>query len=89
MPTVHTIEITHEDIERGEQGNPWGCPIARAASREWPELKIGVGGGLITGWKAGILVASFKLPDTVRAWQGDFDRGKFVHPLVFKVTDPC
>ena len=90
-PRVHTIEITHEDIERGKRWEPCLCPIALASQRVWPESV-----NIIVGPDRGIQLTingtdwvEYPLPDTAKLWLADFDAGKFVHPLVFKVTDPC
>lgn len=34
----HEIQITEEDIERGQCGNRFGCALARALTRHFPQV---------------------------------------------------
>ncbi len=81
------IVVTKEDIEKGRRQDPKGCPIGRALSR------AGVNHCCVAG-AAVILrnepqqVTALLLPDVVRNWIFDFDRGKTVEPIGFEVGLP-
>jgi hypothetical protein len=74
-----TVNVTAEDIEKGERGNPCFCPIAQAVRREldlWIPPQVSEFCMIVRS-------VAFRLPDTARKFVDDFDRGRDVEPFKF------
>lgn len=86
---TYTIEITHEDIQRGKAVhsylNPVSLAIRRVLHRKallWCEDMVEIHPTWWEFWKEPLDV---KLPQTIIHWMYDFESGKHVHPQVFKI----
>ncbi len=81
------IVVTKEDIENGTRQDPKGCPVGRALSR------AGINHCCVTG-PAVILknerqhATALLLPEAVRSWIVNYDRGNSVEPIGFEVGLP-
>lgn len=84
------IEVTQEDIDRGEQKQCTRCPIARAVKRVMPFHDVVVGGGAISYRKVlskwnrgewGMRECNIRVLQFI----SDFDAGKPVQPFSFEL----
>ena len=74
------IEVTAEDIKKGEQGNCWRCPIALALIRAFRTDDVAAPGPY-----ARINHERLDLPNEVRRFIDDFDNGDEVSPFTFEL----
>ena len=74
------IEVTAEDIEKGNQGNCWRCPVALALMRAFQTNRVSV-----TGPYAQIKGERFDLPNKVQRFISSFDKGTDVTPFTFQL----
>ena len=79
------INVTNEDIERGQQSDPHACAVARAMGRAGLDHFGVMGSSVMVADPSGNLVSSL-LPPKVRAWISDFDAGKLVTPFTFELA---
>ena len=83
------IEVTAEDIAKGERLRACRCPVALALSRagfEEPEVYPSYGPDDYSPGGAGEIIAGgdrFALPLTVDRFVAAFDEGKPVEPFAF------
>jgi hypothetical protein len=80
-----TIDVTQEDINDGEPGTCWGCPIALAASRALPYAEdVSVGADMLT-----VGEYDADLPMLASDFVHRFDNGKPTGgPFAFEVELP-
>lgn len=74
------IEVTQEDIDKGERGSCSGCPVALAMKRA-----LGVQTLLVEDDAAWTNMEEYLLPDPVPDFIGDFDTGEPVKPFTFEL----
>lgn len=77
------VNITQEDIERGERGHPLRCPNARALQRAFQD-PLASSGTYTCGPSNGV---SYRLPKKASIWIERFDRKKKCKPLRYQLTD--
>lgn len=75
------IEVTAEDIKRGQRRTCSACPIALAAQRA---LQCSVLVGCTSIWQPG-RTNWWKLPAQAQAWRERFDNHERVEPFTFEV----
>jgi hypothetical protein len=78
-----TITVTQEDIDNGDLGEAFCCPIARAAQRVL-NTDVGVTSSYLTiseefGWR------DVRAPQEVTAFVRAFDRNQEVRPFDFEL----
>jgi hypothetical protein len=78
---VVTVEVTAEDIKKGNAGNCFACPIALALSRACDTSFVYVGPNKLSVKDVGFCLA----PDVAREFMRDFDIGEPVKPFTFTV----
>lgn len=90
------VRVTQQDIDKGEGGSPYQCPIAIALSRVYPKCTVSVGScqvELIA--KEGLVelgdVIQFSLSKHSKKFVYSFDSGYPVKPfsLLVPVVSPC
>jgi hypothetical protein len=69
------IQITQSDIDQGHRGSPFGCPVARAIRRYFPNCSVLVGGAYIF-----INNSSRTITDSTRKFIDAYDTEKPVSP---------
>ena len=72
------IEVTQEDIDNGEPGGIYSCPIAESLKREFGSSICVVGQKTCT-----VGSATIWLSDNVTRFINDFDNGEPVQPFSF------
>lgn len=66
----HKIEVTQEDIEQGVALSPYGCPVACAVKRQFPDVFVSVCNTSI--WVGPMC---FKANDDISDFISEFDCG--------------
>ncbi|QTF81869.1 hypothetical protein SEA_GUEY18_84 [Gordonia phage Guey18] len=78
------IEVRQDDIENGARASAFGCPIALAARRAFPDMNITVTTGkLIVEDK--FECTAYVLPDDAKEFIRSFDSFRPVLPFVLEV----
>lgn len=80
-----TIDVTEEDISKGQKGVADCCPIALAMRRKGL-CSIGVTAAFIV-YFAGIKPKQYDTPNKVHSFIFDFDNDRPVQPFAFQLTD--
>jgi hypothetical protein len=87
-----TINVTQEDIDKGEQLDCFTCPIALAAFRVisgTPWMLVGAYSRYLRLFDSSITVWTHEIdiewPDRVRLWVMGFDCGDEMQPISFEV----
>jgi len=75
------IRVSNDDIRLGLAGTSFGCPVARAIHRQFPELYISV---LPSGIRLGS-APRVKTPCRVQRFIRKFDGGEQVAPFAFRL----
>lgn len=70
------IQITAEDIARGQRYAGWNCPIGHAFKRMYSSRNAFVGIAACLDNNVSIM-----LPSEALAWRARFDRGELVEPI--------
>ena len=70
------IQITAEDIARGQRYSGWNCPLAHAFSRTYSSRSAFV--GIVVCLEDNI---SILLTREAMLWRAKFDRGEHVEPI--------
>lgn len=84
-----TIEVTQDDIDKGEPGNPCACPIWWALHRAFPALPMFVGTAVIRCDHAGSHAPVFaRLPQSARDFIARLDTAHSVEPFSFDLDVP-
>lgn len=83
-----TINVTQEDIDRGERGQCRTCPIAKAVIRELDETDVYVIGPYLVIGIHGPTRLTIDLPDAVTRFVEDFDSEDSVAPFSFELEVP-
>ena len=75
-----TINVTKDDIIKGQKGKCFYCPVALATKRtlKCKNIMIRSEELVSSGFRA-------VLPLVVRQWIWDYDHGQFVEPLSFEL----
>ena len=86
------IQVTREDIQRGQKGQPSSCPVALAVARAFPGGNPGVGLSTVSvGF--GMSREMYDLPRKAKLFISLFDGGSkimgwiFVRPFTFEIKD--
>ena len=79
------IEVTENDIEHGQRGDPKCCAIGRALDRAGV-MHFGVMGPAVLLANELRLSTALLLPPFVQRWILDFDAGKPVQPFSFELN---
>ena len=79
-----TIDVTADDIQRGQRGNCRTCPVARAVAKR-VFGRIGVGIALITVGR----VVEVSTPDVVVEFIRKFDWKGKADPFSFEIRVPA
>ena len=74
------VRVTWEDIARGERRECATCPVALAATRAFGE-DVTVGNRMFRLRS----IQYIDMPARVRAWIHEFDQGRPVRPIRFRV----
>jgi hypothetical protein len=83
------IEVTQDDINKGERGNARFCPIARACSRIIPNSsKPSIAGGRWNYVNVNNIERRFNVPDFVNDFINDYDLNNPVTPIEFDIDIP-
>jgi hypothetical protein len=77
------IEVTAEDIARGQRGRYNACPHARAIKRVLRRGRFGGLDGVYLDFRDSFDLPSVKLPQTASRWIWDFDRGLPLEPITY------
>jgi hypothetical protein len=80
------VSVTQDDINNGQRGNPWSCPIALAAKRALHEPELSVDGCHLNIEEYGAMVGCFDLPDECSEFVRAFDDGEAVQPFEFAMS---
>jgi hypothetical protein len=80
--TTYTIDVTQEDIDRGERAKCMRCPIARAMQRVFPVNKVSVFGAIT--WIGNDRYSD--LPDEAQQFIMYFDEDEPVEPFSFTIN---
>lgn len=86
MSRYVVVEVTQEDIEKGDRQNESSCPVARAVRRTgFPDAQVGA-----ISWKPTLTETyhANPLPKSVRRFIERFDHGKPVSPARFRLAVP-
>lgn len=86
------ITVKQLDINRGEQGDPWSCPVARAARRAFDYPAQGSAREVWTdGTNMGVGNDSVPLPEAAKAFINTFDNlgADAVEPFSFIIRRPA
>lgn len=76
------VEVTADDIAKGEEGNCFACPIARALSRACETTFV-----YVTPNKLSVRdVGSCLVPERAAVFMLTFDNGRPVKPFTFTVV---
>lgn len=80
------VEVTAEDIKKGERGFTWGCPIALAAKRktglDWSVTRM----GMRLYDDDGRLSEYANIPVEAETFIKKFDAGELVLPFSFPIS---
>jgi hypothetical protein len=86
-----TIAVTKQDIERGERGLGWACPVALAVEDSLTAKPHSVDVGLFCisyrDLESRTWIAVH--PPEVKEWTNRFDNGLQVEPFMFTATFRC
>jgi hypothetical protein len=87
----YTIEVTEEDIRKGQPQGVDDCPIALAIYRQgivdgYEHIDVDKDGIHREGKRWGLRRASGRLPRAARQFIDDFDIGRPVAPFAFKLA---
>ena len=80
------VEVTAEDIAKGERRVAWRCPIALACGRVFGEPIIGRDGCNLT--VEGRRLTDVELPAVAKRFTLDFDECRPVEPFAFDLELP-
>jgi hypothetical protein len=81
------INVTRRDIKLGERGHYAACPVARACRRHKPTARAWVlGNSISVAASPTAHLGTAPLPDEVRAFIANFDRGEPVRPFRFTLV---
>lgn len=77
------VDVTQDDIDKGERFRGYACPIALAASRAFKEPKAAMGDGLrdAATWRI-----THTFTETTRRRMQQFDEGHGMKPFRFRAT---
>lgn len=84
--TVHTVEVTAEDITNGEQQSCTACPVALALKRHFPNSTPIVDVDDFSLHQNGEATIWHLLPDEVESRIIAFDAHGTMEPFTFEVT---
>jgi len=82
---VKDVRVTRGDIRAGQHWSPYGCPIALAVSRAYPDYAVGVSRISIQLSQLGEYQWRADLPNECQQFIRDFDYGKEVAPISFQL----
>lgn len=77
------IVVTQKDIDKGNSGNPYSCPVSLALTRGFKKATSVAGSA---GWRFTENRIYFCLPVKVATFVRQFDCGYKVKPFQFNVT---
>ncbi len=77
------VEVTQEDIDRGQRRSEAWCPIARALDRTGPGYWFVTGDGAEYHDGLGVILGWYALPREARVFVSRFDHGRAVKPFSF------
>lgn len=77
-----TVEVTQEDIDKGECVDPWTCAIALALNRATGDSSASVGPDDAT-----IDGVDWLLPEVARDFISKFDHREHVEPFTFVISE--
>jgi hypothetical protein len=80
--TTFTIDVTQDEIDEGQPGNPFTCPIALAINRRFPCAYAEVCSTSIDFDLDGVC-HRFNVSREVRHFISDFDEREPVRPFTF------
>ena len=80
------IHVRQEDIDAGEKGRAWECPIALALRRECKTRRITVGMSDVS-WEVDDSHYLAELSKRARAFVRAFDSGRTVRPFTFVLRE--
>jgi len=80
-----SVEVTLDDIAKGERNGWCSCPIVLAFRRANPKADGVLVDGADVAWLVGNHEFAYKLPDDIANWLEAFDLGKDVEPTSFEV----
>ena len=84
MIDIATIDVTQEDIAKGDARNPESCPVALAASRVCKQPMM-AGSYRLHSVMGATQYRTGAIPKSVQRWIEDFDEGRSVEPIKFEV----
>jgi hypothetical protein len=87
MKTV-TIEVTQEDIEKGQRKDGCNCPIAKAIKRAIPGCCVSVATRWVVLSINGEFCGDSFLPEKALKFIADFDNFNPISPFTFQLEVP-
>lgn len=81
------VALSQEDICDGIVGSPKSCPIALRIKKKFGvnEDSVSVGRATVSYRRFGVNVTFAPLPKEARQFIADFDNGRFVQPITFRI----